>query len=154
MLKQERDPLNAQDGMDIAICAIDMQNRTIRYSGANHGLILGRAGELIEYKAKPISLGGIIYEKQLANLTNPFQTEEIQYNSGDYLFLFSDGLYDQLGGPENKKFNKARFRELLRNVLRMNDSKQASALCESVFQNWRGSRSQTDDIMLIGAKLN
>ena len=153
MLKQERDPLNAQDGMDIAICAIDMQKRTIRYSGANHGLIIGRAGELIEYKAKPISLGGIIYEKQLANLTNPFQTEEIPYNEGDYFFLFSDGLYDQLGGPENKKFNKARFRELLRNVLRMNDTKQAFALCESVFQNWRGSQPQTDDIMLIGAKL-
>ena len=46
----------------------------------------------------------------------PFTQEHITLNSGDCLYLFSDGYADQFGGPNGKKYMYKRLRGLLENV--------------------------------------
>ncbi|MFN6378126.1 MAG: SpoIIE family protein phosphatase [Flavobacteriales bacterium] len=152
ILNQERDPQNAQDGMDISLCAIDFQKRIIKFAGANLSIYMSLKGELTEIKAAPVSLGGIVFEKQLTTGQNPFKTEEIRYESGDYLFMFTDGMLDQMGF-ESKKFNKSRFRDLLVAIAAESNMIKGQEICQITLDEWRGDNQQTDDILIIGARL-
>ncbi len=152
ILNQERDPQNAQDGMDISLCAIDFQKRIIKFAGANLSIYMSLKGELTEIKAAPVSLGGIVFEKQLTMGQNPFKTEELRYEAGDYLFMFTDGMLDQMGF-ESKKFNKTRFRELLGAIAAESNMIKGQEICQITLDEWRGENQQTDDILIIGARL-
>jgi serine phosphatase RsbU (regulator of sigma subunit) len=152
ILNQERDPQNAQDGMDISLCAIDFQKQLIKFAGANLSIYITSNGVLSEIKAAPVSLGGIVFEKQMTTGQNPFKTEEIHYNHGDYLFMFTDGMLDQMG-PDSKKFNKSRFRELLQSIADEPVLLKGQELCQIALDEWRGESNQTDDILIIGARL-
>jgi serine phosphatase RsbU (regulator of sigma subunit) len=152
ILNQERDPQNAQDGMDISLCAIDFQKRIIKFAGANLSIYISSNGQLAEIKAAPVSLGGILFEKQLTAGQNPFKTEEIRYQSGDFLFLYTDGMLDQMG-HESKKFNKSRFRDLLAAIASESNLIKGQEICQIALDEWKGEHAQTDDILIIGAKL-
>ena len=152
ILNQEREVHNAQDGMDISLCVIDKVQRKIEFAGANMGICMFKNNELVEFKPSPISLGGLIYERQFEINQSPFQTETISYMPGDYLFMHSDGFCDQLGGAEGKKYNKSKFKQLLSKI-KENPISDASQICEDQLTAWRGSIPQTDDVLLIGARL-
>ncbi len=152
ILNQERDPQNAQDGMDISLCAIDFQKRIIKFAGANLSIYISSNGQLAEIKAAPVSLGGIVFEKQLTSGQNPFKTEEIRYQTGDYLFLYTDGMLDQMG-HDSKKFNKSRFRDLLTAIAGESKLIKGQEICQITLDEWRGENTQTDDILIIGARL-
>lgn len=151
-LNQERDPQNAQDGMDISLCVIDPQLKSIRFSGANHSIYLGKKDELMEFKASPISIGGMVFEKQLGSHGNPFPTTEISYESGDCLFMYSDGMMDQIGA-EGKKMNKTRFKNLLEALMAEEHFDAVDNICDAALEAWRSNHPQTDDILIIGARL-
>lgn len=151
MLNQRDSLGNAQDGMDISLCLIDTEERTIEFSGANNSIMLMHQNELNEFKAVPLSLGGVAHAKSY-KVANPFQTEVIRYQEGDYLFMYTDGMLDQLGGAENKKFNKERFRGLLRQLQAMHLNR-AIVTCDAFVSQWRMNNAQTDDILLFGTKL-
>ncbi len=154
ILNQDLDPQNAQDGLDISLCVIDQQKKLIRFAGANLGVYIAHNEELIELKPQPFSLGGIVYEKVMNNKTNPFETQEYYYAEGDKLFMYSDGFFDQLGGPEGKKFNKARFKQLLSNLRKAEQiSSQGEEVCLKKLNDWRSGMPQTDDVLIIGATL-
>ncbi len=82
----------------------------LQYAGAHRPLYLLRNGELIEYKGDRKAIGGIPHrKKEEENFTNYV----IKYKRGDKFFFFSDGLPDQLGGSEGKKYSPKRIRELI-----------------------------------------
>ena len=66
--------------------------------------------------------------------------------------MFSDGLPDQLGGEEHKKFFTRRVKEwLARNV---NESMSATSKdLVKTFYDWKGTDKQVDDVLLIGVEL-
>jgi serine phosphatase RsbU (regulator of sigma subunit) len=138
--------------MDISLCVIDKAQRTIEFAGANMGIYMFKNNELVEFKPSPISLGGLIYERQFEINQSPFQTETISYLPGDYLFMYSDGFCDQLGGAEGKKFNKSKFKQLLSKI-KENPISDALQICDDHLIDWRGSIPQPDDVLVIGAKL-
>lgn len=151
-LNQERDPQNAQDGMDISLCVIDPQLKVVRFSGANHAIYMTQNNELVEFKASPISIGGMVFEKQLEQNSNPFPTTEIHYQTGDCLFMYSDGMMDQLG-EGGKKLNKTRFKNLLQSICMEENFENGNETCSAALLAWRNEYPQTDDILIIGARL-
>jgi hypothetical protein len=66
--------------------------------------------------------------------------------------MFSDGFADQFGGPDSKKFGIEKLKSTL--CLHRGDSlpSQKEAL-EKCFDDWKGSLSQIDDVMLLGIRL-
>jgi serine phosphatase RsbU (regulator of sigma subunit) len=80
-----------------------------------------------------------------------FIEENVKVNSGDSLYLFSDGFMDQFGGADKKKFNLKRFKEMLieMNSLSPEEQKQKAA---DTFENWKGDVHQIDDVLLMGIK--
>ncbi|MBQ5576101.1 MAG: SpoIIE family protein phosphatase, partial [Bacteroidales bacterium] len=82
-LKQKNeDILEPKDGMDIALCILNLRTRVLRFSGANNPMYLVRDGELTEYRPVKNPIG--LYPRLLN-----FETVEIQTQPGDYVYMFS-----------------------------------------------------------------
>ncbi len=145
-LKQDMENASARDGMDIAFCKINVLKNEVEYAGAHRPLYLLRNGEIIEYKGDRKAIGGIPIGKKPEE---PFTTHYIKPQTGDKIFFFSDGLPDQLGGPERTKYSPRRIRE---QILAHQDysMQQYHQLFEEDFLEWKTGIKQTDDVLLIG----
>ncbi|MCE3294913.1 MAG: histidine kinase [Crocinitomicaceae bacterium] len=135
------------DGMDISLCIIDPVKKMVQFSGALHSLFVHKRkeDELLEYKGKRYPIG--LYH----DVVKVFETEEIQMESGDRIFLFTDGIVDQFGGEQEKKFTKKRFRENL-----PHENASMEMICRRIEENflsWKGKYEQTDDVLVIGLEL-
>ena len=145
-LKQDMENASARDGMDIAFCKINILKNEIEFAGAHRPLYLLRNGEIIEYKGDRKAIGGIPIGKKPEL---PFTTHYIKLEKGDKIFFFSDGLPDQLGGPERKKYSSKRIREMV--VENQHYSmEEFHKLFEDDFLEWKTGIKQTDDVLLIG----
>jgi len=136
----------AQDGMDMALCVLDIQNNKLQYAGANNPLFLIRNGELTHYKADKMPIG--IYGKK----NQPFERHEIEMQKGDLIYIFSDGYVDQFGGPKRRKFLTKRFKNLLLEITEKPMNEQKEILNQTI-EAWKGSQGQLDDILVIGLRI-
>ena len=148
-LKQNEEGNNGRDGMDLALCKIDKEKKTIQFAGAHNPLYLLRKGELIEYKGTRKGIGG---KPLLKKKEKDFENHEIPYEDGDKIFIFSDGLPDQLGGERRRKYQSKRIREALteKEDLTMAHFERHFS---SDFYEWMGEEKQVDDVLLIGIEL-
>lgn len=137
-----------RDGMDIALCAVKNQQgkRILEYAGANNPLWLIRNGELMEYKADKQPIGHYDNRK-------PFSTQQIELQSGDLMYVFSDGFADQFGGPSGKKFKYARMKEELLSMCNESLKHQKERLF-NLIEDWKGNLEQVDDICVVGFRVN
>lgn len=151
-----------KDGMDIALCAIDLSNKVVYYSGANNPLyritkriedeemalksVYNQTHQLIEYKAtkRPV---GIHFDN------TKFETHKIQLIPGDAIYLFSDGFADQFGGEKGKKLKYSTFKTLLLENFEASMEEQKLIL-DKAFHDWKGSLEQIDDVCVMGVKIN
>ena len=146
-LKQHDTGTSAKYGMDIALISINKNKSTIEFSGAHNSLLIYRNEECIQLKADRLSVGSLIKEN-----TGSFTNHGFELQKGDMLYMFSDGYVDQTGGTDNKKFFATPFRELLQSVYKLEETKQKQLLDETIM-NWKGNKSQIDDILVIGIRI-
>jgi len=145
-LKQDREDASGRDGMDIALCKINPFKKELHFAGAHRPLYLMRKGELIEYKGDRKAIGGI----PLGNKAEqPFTDYVINIMSGDKVFFFSDGLPDQLGGTDHKKYSPSRIRSIITDNLSYSMSQFYEHFIQD-FEDWKGETKQIDDVLLIG----
>ena len=144
-LKQSGKEEEQKDGMDMAVCVYDTAKKVLAYAGAYNPLYLVRGSELEEYKADrmPISYYG--------DRDGAFQTQTIQIQPGDQIYMFSDGYADQFGGPEGKKFKYKTLQQLLLDIRREPMDTQKTILHER-FNAWKGDLEQIDDVVLMGVR--
>jgi len=145
-LKQDRPDADARDGMDIAFCKINPKTKELQYSGAHRPLYLMRNGELIEYKGNRKAIGGIPHPKKAEE---DFVNHLIQIQPGDRIFFFSDGIVDQVGGPDKRKYSSQRIRELITSNPQTPIQDMAKVFSQD-FDTYKGDLKQVDDILLIG----
>ncbi len=134
-----------RDGMDIALCAINYETRTVHYAGANNSMYYFSKGEIHEVKADRQPIGR--FESKV-----PFKNHTIQLDAGDFVYLFSDGIADQFGGPQGKKFKYKRVKEILQANARKPVNEQKNAVLDG-FRAWKGNIEQVDDVCLMGVRL-
>jgi len=134
-----------REGMDIALCIINLENCTLQYSGAFNPLFVIRNGELLEYKGDRQPIG--LHPKE-----SEFTNHSINLKNDDLIYLFSDGYSDQLGGEEEQKYKTKNFKKLLLEIHTMSLNDQHDVL-EAANLKWRGLHPQTDDILVIGIKI-
>ena len=145
---QNEESSKIKDGMDIALCRINLKTNVIDYSGANRPLyIINKNGDLNEIKGNKFPIGGGL---AYANKTN-FTNNEVKLNEEDAIFFFSDGYPDQFGGDSETKFGPARIKSMLIENYNL-PLEKISEITSNSFKNWKGDSKQTDDILLIGIK--
>lgn len=148
-LRQESPDAEARDGMDIALLKINIENKTLEFAGAHRPLLFLRNSELTEIKSDKKAIGGIPLK---GKVETPFTNHVIKINSGDKFFIYSDGLTDQLGGAERKKYSSRRVRELIYNNYNYTIS-EFSSLFAIDYSQWMGNEKQIDDVLLIGIEI-
>ncbi len=135
-----------RDGMDISFCIFDEETMQLEFSGAHNSAYIVRKGELFELEAEPFSIG------TYANNEKEFTNQIFDLKSGDCIYLYSDGYADQFGGPRGKKFMKRQLREKLIEISEMQLDEQNKIL-NSLFDEWRGTMEQVDDVLLLGVRV-
>jgi serine phosphatase RsbU (regulator of sigma subunit) len=158
-LKQEGTFETTKDGMDIALCSINLRERKLMFAGANNPLFLvrknGDAFELTETKADNMPIG---YHSAMESFTN----HEIDILPGDTVYLSSDGFLDQFGGPGARKFMKKRFKEMLVTHQQMDMQSQRTTF-NKILEDWihhpvsdpslaELSGQQIDDVLVVGVR--
>lgn len=134
------------DGMDVSICIVLPHKKLIQFSSANLPLYRIREDTLTVFKGNRQGVG---FNMQ----TKKFSDEVFPYQSGDQFYLFSDGIVDQFGGDRNKKFMSKRLRSTLLKNSNLEISEQKKLL-NNEFLNWKADYEQTDDICILGFKLD
>ena len=145
-LRQDSANATTKDGMDIALCRIDLQNSKVSYAGAHRPLYYVSKGELTEIKGDKFPIGGGIYKNQ-----TKFRSTTIEVGKGDSIYFCSDGFPDQFGGPDNRKFGPKRLREALVKY----HKKSMAEIYHNLNQDWtewKGDQKQIDDVLLIGVR--
>lgn len=145
-LKQDRPDADARDGMDIAFCKINPKKKELQYSGAHRPLFLLRKGELLEYKGNRKAIGGIPHPKKAEE---NFENYVIDIQTGDRVFFFSDGIVDQVGGEDKRKYSPQRVRDIILNNQKLS-MPELSEVFSKDLEQFKGDIKQVDDILLIG----
>jgi PAS domain S-box-containing protein len=147
VFRKGRQETLAQDGMDIALLVWHFKDNMIQFSGAKRPLVLIRNKKVYEYAANRFSIGG-----KDEGEPKQFTDENIQAESGDMFYLFSDGFPDQFGGAHGKKFMFKQFVKLLSRVSVLNALEQKKEI-ENVFYDYKGQLDQVDDVLIIGIRI-
>lgn len=137
---------DSKDGMDIALCLIDIRTNKLQFAGANNPLYILRNTELIEIKGTPNPIGTYYTDE------SDFINNDIKLKKNDSIYMFSDGYIDQFGGLKDKKFMLSRFQKLLTTIQHKTLEDQKNILNNSI-EKWKGGNTQTDDILVIGVKI-
>lgn len=135
-----------RDGMDIALCTIDPKTKMLEFSGAHNPVYIIRNGEMSIIESDPFSIGSYV------NNEREFTNHNYQLQTGDCLYLFSDGYVDQFGGPRGKKFMRKQFRQLLLDIAHLPMPEQKWRLSDTL-DIWQGHQEQVDDILVIGIRI-
>lgn len=146
-LNENKSEGSIKDGMDMALCVLDVKARKAEFAGANNPMILVRNKSVVKIRGDRFPIGAFEGDKP-----QRFKNNEIDLEEGDCIYLFSDGYADQFGGPENKKFMSRRFEEVLLGINELPLDQQKKILVERL-KEWMGNNEQVDDILVIGIKI-
>ncbi len=135
-----------QDGIEIALCVLDLQLKVLEFAGANRPLYHIRGETLQHIRPDRMPIG--IYEQE----PSPFTNHQISLMEGDTIYLFSDGYVDQLGGPLRKTFRAGNFRKLLLEIQELSMAEQKEVLLKKL-KVWQGEIEQIDDILVMGIRI-
>src|ERR1051326_3209793 len=133
---------DVRDGMDIALCRYDASALRLEFAGANNPVYHISGSELKEIKGNKQPIGR--FETKV-----PFSNHVLQLQRGDSVYVFSDGIADQFGGPDGKKFKYKRVKEMLMGVHGRPKSEQKNTVI-TAFSEWKGKHEQVDDVCIMG----
>lgn len=137
-----------RDGMDLSLCVIDKEQRSVQFSGANNPVLYIQDGQASIIKGDRYSIGGSQREEERF-----FEAHTIQVDKPTWFYIFSDGYTDQFGGPQSRKFLLKNLKKLLEEIHQKPMQEQGEILRKTLF-DWMGSKdNQIDDVVLIGFKL-
>jgi ligand-binding sensor domain-containing protein/serine phosphatase RsbU (regulator of sigma subunit) len=142
----QRNEETINDGMDLTLITFDRKNFVVEFAGAYNSLYLVRNGEVITYKGDrfPIGMSSMQAKKN-------FQTQVVDIQPGDMLYLSSDGYADQFG-TEGKKYKSGNVKKFLTEIYSLPVNEQKEKLRKEIL-DWRGDQPQVDDIMFLGTKI-
>jgi serine phosphatase RsbU (regulator of sigma subunit) len=142
-------PSESDDGLDAAFFWFDAERRELTFSGARLALYVLRAGD-DRFETLAGQRMGVGYVDSHADYAWTQTTIPLPPDS--LLFILTDGLIDQIGGPRKIAFGKRRACEL---ILQHRDS-SASAIGEALLQTlaaWQGTQNRRDDLTLFCARI-
>jgi len=142
-----------QDGMDLSICLIDKKNNTIEFSGARNGIIIISEGVAKRYKADLLPVGGN-YMKKDKPIERNFKSQIIKLKPNDWVYMYTDGFMEQIGGNDNLPMNYNQFETILMDTTALKSNDEKLNYLTSSTNSWKNNNQQDDDILILGFSLN
>ncbi|HTA63564.1 MAG TPA: SpoIIE family protein phosphatase [Bacteroidia bacterium] len=138
------------DGMDISICKINTQTKKLYFSSVNHAAYtVNSNGELTQLSPQVKSVHGIFAfaDRKDVGVT------ELSLSPGTMVYMGTDGYGDQVGEQTKKKLMAPKVKELLSQIHNLPIDQQKIAL-HKTFVDWKGTRKQNDDILVMGFRIS
>ncbi len=139
--------VQVNDGMDISLCQLNLKTKELQMAGAMNEVYVIRNGELKILSADRQPVGHYI-----ESIRVPFKTNHMQLQSGDCIYLFSDGYYDQFGGEKGRKLKIGPFKKMITNISGKPMENQYEIL-KNHLHSWMGNEEQVDDICIMGIRV-
>ena len=133
--------------IDIALCIIDSESKTMQFAGAHSPMFIVRNGNLSEIKSDDIHIGSS--NSGLSEFTNV--TMELQ--DGDVLYFYTDGIAQQLNSEW--EFSTGILTDLLTLVYDKPFTEQIEYINYALSKSPKSQEiiDQTDDILLVGIRI-
>ncbi|MCU0448609.1 MAG: tetratricopeptide repeat protein [Bernardetiaceae bacterium] len=135
-----------RDGLEIALCLVDLGQMTLQFAGAKSPLYMVRAGALHELKGTRLAIGGHAHEAR------PYELQQLPLQPGDVCYLCTDGYQDQFGQATNRKLMPKRLKEMLIAQAPLPMPQQQAEFTQALAA-WQGDQPQTDDVLLAGFRV-
>jgi ABC-type amino acid transport substrate-binding protein/serine phosphatase RsbU (regulator of sigma subunit) len=143
ILKKEK---KSNIGFDGGILYLNRTSKSAIFSGAKIDLFIMKQDEIKILKPERKSVG---FDR--INITQDYKEYEIKLETGDELYLATDGIFDQ-ESSKDKKFGKQNFLNIIKKVSGASMAMQKS-LIENKFKEFKKGVLQNDDVTIIGLKI-
>ena len=143
--KSEFSPIQLDDGLEMAICTFIRSENKLQFASSRRPMLFCCEDEIQKIDADFMGISSGMPDDYFFNL------QEFEIKEGDTVYLFTDGIVDQFGGKQGKKFMLKRLLELLQSVSSRGLSEQKTVIEEAV-RKWMGDHNQIDDILMLGVR--
>ncbi|MCS7005242.1 MAG: SpoIIE family protein phosphatase [Cytophagales bacterium] len=150
LLYQQNDEKTIRDGMDIAICHLELLSDSsyqLQFAGAKSPIVVFSNHQEIFLKGDNKPIGG---QQELELIDYALHT--LQLEKGDSIYMYTDGFQDAFGGPDNRKFMSKNFRKLLSDI-HTQPFEEQKLILEHTLEDWIGTHQQIDDVCVVGVKI-
>ena len=145
-LKKDGSKEGGKDGMDASLISFDFKNSILTYAAANNPIWIVRENKMLEFAADKMPIGK--HDKDTISFTQHI----INLQKNDVVYALTDGMPDQFGGTNGKKFMYKQLKDLLIKISTFSMQEQHETLKLSL-NNWKGDLEQIDDILIIGIRV-
>jgi serine phosphatase RsbU (regulator of sigma subunit) len=139
----------SNDGLDAAFFWFDADRQQLHFAGARIALHILRP-DAYQFESIQGERMGVGYVDSLADYVWTLHTVKVPH--GSLLFISTDGLIDQIGGPRKITFGKRRALDLILE----HRAQSPSAICASLqraLADWQGAQTRRDDVTLFFASV-
>ncbi|WP_074770783.1 MULTISPECIES: SpoIIE family protein phosphatase [Paraburkholderia] len=139
----------SNDGLDAAFFWFDAAHRQLYFAGARIALHVLRP-DADHFESMACDRMGVGYVDSLADYT--WALSHVSLPPGSLLFVSTDGLIDQIGGPRKISFGRRRALD----YIVAHRTQPLAALCEGLqraLADWQGAQTRRDDVMLFFARV-
>ncbi len=130
--------------VDGTIALIDLTRRKLAYLSLKGRGAWVRRGTVTRLEAHPFSFGELLGRAAIETT--------VELEQGDRLYFYSDGVQDQVGGPQGRRWGTRAWLEYLRDLQNLPLPQQKQTLEETI-RSWQGENAQNDDILVIGLEV-
>jgi serine phosphatase RsbU (regulator of sigma subunit) len=143
------DAPQSNDGLDAAFFWFDAGRQSLEFAGARVALHVLRP-ESEQFESIAGDRMGVGYVDSLADYA--WEQHAVDVPPGSLLFMSTDGLTDQIGGPRKIGFGKRRALDLILGQRENTCAAISASLVDSLAQ-WQGSQVRRDDVTFFFARV-
>ncbi|HXZ08279.1 MAG TPA: SpoIIE family protein phosphatase [Paraburkholderia sp.] len=139
----------SNDGLDAAFFWFDTEQRQLHFSGARIALHVLRP-DTDQFESISGERMGVGYIDSLAD--HAWTLHSVALPPGSLLFVSTDGIIDQIGGPRKIAFGKRRALDLIVE----NRAQSLPVVCDvlrNALTDWQGTQARRDDVTLFFARV-
>jgi len=135
-------------GIELTVMCFKEADKKAAFASNGSGIYKYSNGEILNYLP-------VIHRPVKNDLRPKYEDVIIDYKTNDCFYLMSDGYCDQFKGESLKpeKYNLRRFEALLGRVSAKPELTLADKELNEEFENWKGSKEQTDDVLVVGIRV-
>lgn len=147
---KDKENLSVGSGADMLVARIHKDSRQLSFASAKMDFVYSVNGVVNRLKAikGELQIGEHFHKK------HEYTTRTFNWSSDNvtHLYIYSDGVTDLIGGPQERKLGYANWQEILQQAQRRPFQEQKEEI-EKSFSYWLGPNEPFDDLLCMGIML-
>ncbi|MFI4911800.1 MAG: SpoIIE family protein phosphatase [Sedimentisphaeraceae bacterium JB056] len=146
-LRSENDFSHLENGLDIALCKVNLREKNLKFSGAGLGLITIESNNIEEISGDKLHLGFSNSRKEYK-----FTNHSLELNGKKRYYMLTDGVLDLPGGKKGFGLGRRKLKNMIIENQKVPMNEQKERFIE-LLDNYRGNYLQRDDVTMIGFEI-